>query len=82
MSEWEEVEGDWRKLRNEELHDLYSPGIVQIIKINKNEMGRECGTNGKKRNVIRLLVLDPAGTNVLGKCKSRWKSIIKYTFKK
>jgi hypothetical protein len=32
----EEVEGDWRKLRNEELRDLYSPGIVQIIKIMRN----------------------------------------------
>jgi hypothetical protein len=29
----EEVEGYWRKLRNEELHDMYSPGIVQIIKM-------------------------------------------------
>ena len=30
--EEEEVMGDWRKLRNEELHDLYSPFIIQVIK--------------------------------------------------
>jgi hypothetical protein len=29
----EEVTGGWRKLHNEELHDLYSsPGIIRIIK--------------------------------------------------
>jgi hypothetical protein len=29
----EEVTGDWRKLRNEELHNLYSlPSIIRMIK--------------------------------------------------
>jgi hypothetical protein len=29
----DEVTGGWRKLHNEELHDLYSsPGIIKIIK--------------------------------------------------
>jgi hypothetical protein len=28
----DEVTGEWRKLHNEELHDLYSPSIVQMIK--------------------------------------------------
>jgi hypothetical protein len=29
----EQVTGEWRKLHNEELHDLYSsPNIVQVIK--------------------------------------------------
>jgi hypothetical protein len=29
----DEVTGEWRKLHNEELHDLYSsPNIVQVIK--------------------------------------------------
>jgi hypothetical protein len=27
-----EVTGEWKKLHNEELHDLYSPNIVQVIK--------------------------------------------------
>jgi hypothetical protein len=28
----DEVTGEWRKLHNEELHDLYSPIIVRVIK--------------------------------------------------
>jgi hypothetical protein len=29
---WDEVTGEWRKLHNKELHDLYSsPSIIRII---------------------------------------------------
>ena len=39
------VTGQWRKLHNEELNDLYcSSNIVRLIK--KNEMGGACGTYG------------------------------------
>jgi hypothetical protein len=32
----DEVRGGWRKLRNEELHDLYySPSIIKIIKLRR-----------------------------------------------
>ena len=42
----EEVTGEWRKLHNEELNDLYSlPNIVRVVK-SKNEMGRACGAYG------------------------------------
>jgi hypothetical protein len=30
--ERDEVTGEWRKLRNEELHDLYLPTIVRVTK--------------------------------------------------
>ena len=39
----DEVKGEWRRLHNEELNDLYSsPIIVQV----KNEMGWGCGGYG------------------------------------
>jgi hypothetical protein len=41
------VTGEWRKLHNEELHDLYSsPSIIRIIKSREDEMGGSCSTNG------------------------------------
>jgi hypothetical protein len=43
----DEVTGEWRKLYNVELNDLYSsPNIVRVIKIEKNEMGWPCGAYG------------------------------------
>ena len=43
----EEVTGEWRRLYNEELNDLYcSPNIVRVKKIDKNEMGWACGAYG------------------------------------
>ena len=41
------VKGEWRKLHNEELNDLYSSlNIVRVIKNEKNEMGGACDTYG------------------------------------
>ena len=43
----DEVTGEWRKLHNEELSDLYSlPNIVQGGKLEKNEIGGACGAYG------------------------------------
>jgi hypothetical protein len=47
----DKVTGGWRKLHNEELHNLYSsPNIIRIIK--SRRMCRACSTNGAKRNAI------------------------------
>jgi hypothetical protein len=41
----DEVAGEWRKLQNEKLHNLYSsPDIMRQVKA--NEMGEACGTHG------------------------------------
>jgi len=43
----DEVTGEWRKLHNEGLNDLYtSPKYCAGDKIEKNEMGWACGAYG------------------------------------
>jgi len=50
----DEVRGEWRKLHNEELNDLYwSPNIVRVIKIDENEMGEACSTYGGDESHIQ-----------------------------
>jgi len=49
VPKWEEVEGDWRKLCNEELHDLYLAGIVQIIKIMRMRWAGNVARMGKEK---------------------------------
>jgi hypothetical protein len=53
----DEVSGGWRKLHNEELHNLYSsPSIIRIIKSRRMRWAGHVAQMGAKRNVCRLLV--------------------------
>jgi hypothetical protein len=55
----DEVTGGWRKLRNEELHNLYSsPSIIRMIKF-VCEMGGACSRNGERRGILRDLMKNP-----------------------
>jgi hypothetical protein len=43
----DEVTGGWRKLHNEELHNLYSSSsIIRMIQVKEDKMGRSCSTYG------------------------------------
>jgi hypothetical protein len=54
--------GGWRKLHNEELHNLYSsPSIIRIIKSRRMLWAGHVARIGEKRNVYRLLVGKPVG---------------------
>jgi hypothetical protein len=58
----DEVTGEWRKLHNEELRDLYSsPSIIRIIKSRKMRWEGHAAPMGVKRNADRLLVGKPEG---------------------
>jgi hypothetical protein len=67
----DEMTGGWRKLHNEDLHNLYSsPSIIRMKKSKKDEMDRACSTNGE-RNTYRVLVGKPEGKGPLGRPKRR-----------
>jgi hypothetical protein len=74
----DEVTGGWRKLHNEELHDLYSsPSIIRIIKSRRMRWAGHVARIGEKINVCRLLVGKPEGKRLLGRPKRRWADTIK-----
>jgi hypothetical protein len=51
------VTGEWRKLHNDELHNLYSsPSIIRIIKSRRMRWVGHVARIGEKRNVYMLLV--------------------------
>jgi hypothetical protein len=69
----DKVTGGWRKLHNEELHNLYSsPSIIRIIKSRKMRWARHVARMEEKRNVYRLLVGKPKGKRPLGRQRRRW----------
>jgi hypothetical protein len=72
------VTGEWRKLHNEELHNLYSsPSIIRIIKSRRMRWAGHVVRMGEKRNVYRLLVRKPEGKRPLGRPRRRWIDNIK-----
>jgi hypothetical protein len=67
------VTGEWRKLHNEELRDLYSsPSIIRIIKSRGMRWTGHVARMGEKRNTYRLLVGKPEGKKPLGRPRRRW----------
>jgi hypothetical protein len=66
------VTGGWRKLHNEELHNLYSsPSIIRFIKSRRIRWAGHVARRGEKRNVYMLFVRKPEGKRPLGRPKRR-----------
>jgi len=69
----DEVMGEWRRLHNEELNDLYSsPNIVRVIKSRRMRWAVHVVRMGEERGVYRVLVGKPEGKRPLGKPRRRW----------
>jgi hypothetical protein len=74
----DEVMGDWRKLHNEELHNLYSsPNIIRMIKSRKTRWAGHVARMGEKRNAYRILVGKPEGKRPLRRPRYRWMDNVK-----
>jgi hypothetical protein len=68
-----EVSGDWNKLHNEELRDLYSsPSIIRIIRSRRMRLAGHVARMGEKRNAYRLLMGRPEGKRPLGRPRRNW----------
>jgi hypothetical protein len=58
----DEVTGGWRKLHNEEFHDLYAlSSIIRIIRSRRMRWAGHVARMGEKRNAYRLSVGKPEG---------------------
>jgi hypothetical protein len=67
----DDVMGDWRKLHNEELRNLYSlPNIIRMIKSKRMRWAGHVARMGETRNAYRLLVGKPEGKRPLGSGRS------------
>jgi len=68
----DEVPGEWRKVYNEELSDVYSSqNIIWVIKSRRMRWSEHIARMGERRGVYRILVGKPEG-----KPRHRWKDNI------
>ena len=69
----DEVTGEWRRLHNEELNDVYcSPNIVRVIKSRRMRWAGHVARMGEIRGAYRVLVGRTEGKRLLGRPRHRW----------
>jgi len=74
----DKVRGEWRKLHNEELNNLYSSSdIVWVIKSRRTRWTGHVAHMGDTTGIFRVLVGKPEGKRPLGRPRRRWEDNIK-----
>jgi hypothetical protein len=74
----DEETGEWRKLHNGELHNLYSsPNIIRQIKSRRMRWAGHVARMGEGRNMYRVLVGKPEGKRPLERPRQRCEDGIK-----
>jgi hypothetical protein len=76
--ERDKVTGEWRKLHNVELNDMYSsPSIFRVIKSRRMRWSENVAHMGERRGVYRILVKENERNRPLGKPRRRREDNIK-----
>jgi hypothetical protein len=74
----DEVTGEWRRIHNKELYDLYSSrNIIRVIKSRIMRWAGHVVRMGEGKGAYRILVGRPEGRRRLGKPRRRWEDNIK-----
>jgi hypothetical protein len=74
----DEVIGEWRKLHNEELHNLYSsPDIIRQIKSRQMRWAGHVARMGEERKLYKVLVGKPEGKRPLARPRHKWEHRIR-----
>ena len=74
----DEVTGEWRRLNNEQLHDLCSsPSIIRVIKSRGMRWVGYVARMGERRGAYRVLVGKLEGKRPLGRSRRRREDNIK-----
>jgi hypothetical protein len=74
----DEVTGEWRKLHNGELHNLYSSqDIIRQVKSRRMMWGGHVARMGEERKLYKVLVGKPDGKRPLGRPRRRWEDGIR-----
>ena len=72
-----EITGEWRRLYNEEINELYSsPNIIWVVKLRKMRWVGHVASMGESRGAYRVLVGKPEGKRPLGRPRQGWEDII------
>jgi hypothetical protein len=82
-SKRDEVKGEWRRLHNKELYNLYSStNIIWVISSRKTRWGGQVARMGNRRGFYRVLMGRIEGRRSLGRRRSRWEDNIKMDLQK
>jgi hypothetical protein len=71
----DEVTGEWRRLHNEELYDLYSlPNIIRVIKSRRMGRAGHVACMEERRGAYRVLVGRPERKRPPERPKHKWEN--------